>query len=226
MSDPDLVILGDSHTGALHQAALARGMEARLLYINGNFWHENQMRWHPRLGIAAKYRPRLHRQVRDLGAELGGSVFPAHVPVLASIGYHLGRLVPRMARLGHTPDARHAQTDESLLFLSDSFLESYILSQRGNLLEILTSAARTCNVIAIAPPMIQTDPVALHVANRITDWLIARGVRVFDPRREPDWADQPLPEELRAPDQVHGNAAYGEAVLARLFDRGLLSLAA
>ena len=99
MPGPDLILLGDSHTGALHQAAVARGMDARLLYINGNFWHENRMRWHPRMGIGAKYRPRLQRQIRDLAQSLGGTVFPADTPVLASIGYHLGRLVPRLARL-------------------------------------------------------------------------------------------------------------------------------
>ncbi len=225
MPGPDLILLGDSHTGALHQAAVARGMDARLLYINGNFWHENRMRWHPRMGIGAKYRPRLQRQIRDLAQSLGGTVFPADTPVLASIGYHLGRLVPRLARLGHTPDPLHAETDDRL-FLSQAFLDAYILSQRGNLIDLLASAARVAPVVVIAPPMIQTDPVALYVANRITEVLMARGVRVFDPRREPDWAGQPLPEALRAPDQVHGNAAYGEAVLARLFDRGLLPGAA
>ena len=37
---PDVLIVGDSHTAALHEAAVARGLASRLLYINGNFWHE------------------------------------------------------------------------------------------------------------------------------------------------------------------------------------------
>ncbi|WP_323038672.1 hypothetical protein [Gemmobacter sp.] len=219
---PDLLIVGDSHTAALHQAARARGLDARLFFLSGNYWHENRMRPHAELGISAAYRRPLQRQVQAFAGEVGGSVFPPGVPVLASIGYHLGRLVPVFTRHGHTPVD---DPDESRLFVSDAFLRSFILHNRGNLLRILRRAARQSDLLVIAPPMIQADPVSLHFARTITAMLTEAGIRVFDPRQEPDWADQPLPESLRAADGVHGNAAYGEQVLKRLFDRGLIRAA-
>ncbi len=220
---PDLLIVGDSHTAALYEAAKARGLDARLLYLSGNFWHENRMRVHPTAGLSAAYRRPLQRQVQAFAEEAGGSVFPPGVPVLASIGYHLGRLVPPFARHGHTPVD---DPDGDGLFVSDAFLRGYILHNRGALLRILRRAARQADLVVVAPPLIQTDPVSLHFARTITALLTEAGVRVFDPRQEPDWGDKPLPEALRSPDGVHGNATYGEQVLTRLFDRGLIARAA
>lgn len=223
---PDLLIVGDSHTGALHEAAKARGLDARLLYISGNFWHENRIRHDPRRGFSAGYRPGLNRKVLDFAMESGaGSVLPAGVPILASFGYHLGRLAPIFARQGHSPDADHAEAEDRL-FVSSAFLDAYIQARRGTLLRILRLAGRRADLVVVAPPLIQTDPVAMGFARHITDYLIGQGIRVFDPRHEPDWAGLPLATELRAPDGVHGNAAYGEQVLQRIVARGLLELPA
>ena len=218
---PDLLIVGDSHSAALHEAALARGMHARMLYVNGNFWHENRMRPHPQTGLSAAYRRRLNMQVSGFAQQVGGTVFPPDVPVLASFGYHLGRLTPPFARFGHTPDAGHAATDDSRLFVSAALCDAMIAHHRGALLRILRLAARVSPVVVIAPPVIQTDPTTGFIAARITDLLRKAQVPVFDPRDEPGWAG-PLADHWRAADGVHGNAAYGEAVLAHLFDRGLV----
>lgn len=221
---PDLLIVGDSHTGALHEAAKARGLDARLLYISGNFWHENRIRHDPRRGLSAGYRPGLNRKVLDFAVESGGgSVLPEGVPILASFGYHLGRLAPVFARQGHTPDAVHAEVEDRL-FVSSAFLDAYIQARRGTLLRILRLAGRRADLVVVAPPLIQTDPVAMRFADRITAFLTDHGIRVFDPRQEADWARQPLSAALRAPDGVHGNAAYGEQVLQRVTARGLLHL--
>jgi len=222
---PDLMIVGDSHTAALHQAALDRGMRSGLLYLSGNFWHEGRFRWHPGTGLNAAYRPRLQARIRAAGAETGGTVFPSDVPVIASFGYHLGRLAPLFARHGHTPDSGDAEERESALFVSDAFLRAYLHHYRGALLKILRLAARTCDLVVVAPPVVQQDPVAMRMAAIITDTLRASGVRVFDPRLESDWPG-PLPAHLRSADGVHGNAAYGAEVLVRLFDRGLIRAAA
>lgn len=223
---PDLLIVGDSHTAALQEAAIARGLNARMLYLSGNFWHENRMRPHPTQGLAMPHRPGLNRRIATFVAEAGTSAFPKDIPVLASIGYHLGRLVPPLARHGHSPDPDDAARREDALFLSDAFLVAYIFHHRNSLFRLLRLAGQQANLLVIAPPLIQTDPVALHVGARITRILRDHGIAVFDPREEPDWADAPLPEDLRAPDGVHGNAAYGAQVLRRILDRDLIRLAA
>lgn len=223
---PDLLIVGDSHTAALQEAAIARGLDSKMLYISGNFWHENRMRPHPTLGLSSQHRRGLNRRIAEFAEEAGGSAFPKDIPVLASIGYHLGRLVPPLSRHGHSPSPDHVAADEGALFLSDAFLTGYIFHHRNSLFRLLRLASQNANLLVIAPPMIQTDPVALHVGARITRILRDHGIAVFDPREEADWADRPLPEALRAPDGVHGNAAYGEEVLERIFDRELIRLAA
>lgn len=222
---PDMMIVGDSHTAALHQAALARGMRPGLLYLSGNFWHEGRLRWHRATGLNAAYRPRLQASIRAAAATTGGTVFPADVPVIASFGYHLGRLAPLFARHGHTPDGGDAAARDEALFVSDAFLRGYLRHHRGALLRILRLAARNCDLVVVAPPVVQPDPVAMRMAAIMTETLRAQGVRVFDPREEPGWQG-PLPDHLRSADGVHGNAAYGEQVMLRLFDRGLIRAAA
>lgn len=222
---PDLVIVGDSHTAALQQAALARGLDSRMLYINGNFWHENKMRPHATMGISGSYRPKLNKQMVAFAAELGGSVFPQGVPVLASFGYHLGRMSPPFARHGHTPDAAQAMADGSRLFTSQAFCDAYIAHHRGSLLRILRLVSRVSSLVVVAPPVVQHDPGTLYLARRITEQLRAARVAVFDPRDEPG-LNGALPADMLAPDGVHGNAAYGEEVLRRLFDKGLIHKAA
>lgn len=215
----DLVIIGDSHSAALQMAASARGLSAKMLYLSGNFWHENKM-MHDRVrGISATYRRGLQRQIEAFADDLGGTVFPANVPILASFGYHLGRLVPLLTRHHHSLLPLSDQ-----IYLSDSFINAYLLYHRGGLYRLLRLAARRADVIVVAPPLVQADPIAREVARRITTTLQGYGLRVFDPDREPDWAGAPLPVELRSADQVHGNAAYGEEVLSRLEARGLLKL--
>lgn len=220
---PDLMILGDSHTAALHEAAIARGLRPKLLYLSGNFWHEGRIRWHPGTGLGAATRPRLQAQIRAAAAATGGTVFPRGIPVIASFGYHLGRLAPLFARHGHTPDG--VEPGEGL-FVSDAFLRAYLRHHRGALLRVLRLAARACDLVVVAPPVVQPDPAAMRMAAIITETLTATGVRVFDPRLEPDWRCGPLPPALRSADGVHGNAAYGAEVLVRLFDRGLIRKAA
>lgn len=223
---PDLLIIGDSHTAALHEAAVARGLRPKLLFLSGNFWHEGRIRWHARHGLAASHRPRLQARIRAAAEDTDGTVFPRDVPVIASFGYHLGRMAPLFARHGHTPDDAQAQAEDGALFVSDAMLRAYVWHHRGTLLRVLRLAARSCDLVVVAPPVVQAYPVANRMAAVITDALRASGVRVFDPRQEPGWDGHALPEHLRTADGGHGNAAYGEQVLARLFDRGLIRAAA
>lgn len=223
---PDLVIIGDSHTAALQEAALAQGLTSRMLYVSGNFWHEGSFRYSAELGLAVGHRPVLQRRIRTLAGQLGGTVFPRGVPIIASFGYHLGRLVPVFARLGHTPDPTDFDAEPHKLFASSALVDAYLHHHRGSLWRVLRLAAQKADLVVVAPPIVQDDPVAMHIAGLITARLTALGLRVFDPRLEPDWAGRPLPAEWRTPDGVHGNALYGAEVLRRLEAKGLLARAA
>lgn len=222
----DLVIIGDSHTAAMHEAALAKGLTSRMLYVSGNFWHEGGIRYNAEVGLAVGHRPVLQRRIRGLAGQLGGTVFPSGIPIIASFGYHLGRLVPFFARLGHTPDATDFEASPDKLFASSALVDAYLHHHRGSLWRILRLASQKADLVVVAPPIVQDDPVAMHIAGLITARLTAVGLRVFDPRLEPDWAGKPLPSEWRTPDGVHGNALYGAEVLRRLEAKGLLARAA
>lgn len=219
---PDLMIVGDSHTAALHAAAVARGLDARLLYLSGNFWHEGRIRFHPAQGLTAAYRPAVQRQIRAAAAAAGGTVFPAGAPVVASIGYHLGRIVPFFDRHGHTPDAADFDARPEAQFTSRAFTEAWLHHQRGALLRVLRLASRAARLVVVAPPVVQADPVALAFRATLTGWLRAEGVTVFDPCDEDGFGPAPLPLHLRSADGVHGTPEYGGMVLDRLAARGLI----
>lgn len=215
---PDLHIIGDSHTAALHEAAERRGQKAHLLYISGNHWHVNRMRAHGSMGVSAAWRPALQQQIATYAERVGGSIFPEGQVVLASIGYHLGRLAPLFARSGHSASLE----DNETFFVSQAFTRQWLHSHRGALIRILRLGSKRCKLVVIAPPMVQPDPNATEFARLLTAMLRESGVTVFDPREEVDWLGQALPAHLRAPDGVHGNAAYGEEILSRLEARRLI----
>ncbi len=212
-----LVMIGDSHCAALYQAAQRQEMPCKMLYLSGNHWHENRIRAHRLRGLWAGYRPGLQHQIDAFAAGLGGSVFPQGAVVLASFGFHLGRLVPLLRRFGHTGTI---ETDR--LFLSQGFLEGFISHHRGQLHRALRHAHQQCRLVVMAPPVVQDDPLALHVTDLVVNMLRRQGLVVFSPQEEPDWQGRPLPAFLRGPDGVHGNAAYGAEVLNRLQIKGLL----
>jgi hypothetical protein len=222
-SRPDLVIVGDSHTAALHKAARARGWDARLVYLSGNFWHEGAIRWHRDQGLAAVRRPPVERQIRAAAARAGGTVFPPDVPVIASFGYHLGRLLPLLRRRGHTPDAADFDARPEAQFVSRAMTEAWLDHHRNLLRRILRAAARRSPLVVVAPPVVQDDPADAVLAGIVTGWLEADGVTVFDPRREEGFGPAPLPARLRTPDGVHGTEEYGAMVLDRLVARGLIA---
>lgn len=212
-----LVLIGDSHSAALYQAAQMQGMACKMLYLSGNHWHENRIRAHRLRGLWAGYRPGLQQQIDAFAAGLGGSVFPQGAVVLASFGFHLGRLVPLLRRFGHA-----ATLEQGKLFLTQGFLESFISHHRGQLHRALRHAHGQCRLVVMAPPVVQDDPLALHVTGLMVTMLRKQGLTVFSPQEEPDWQGRPLPASLRGADGVHGNAAYGAELLKRLQAKGLL----
>lgn len=212
-----LVLIGDSHCAALYQGAQMQGIACKMLYLSGNHWHENRIRAHRLRGLWAGYRPGLQQQIDAFAAGLGGSVFPQGAVVLASFGFHLGRLVPLLRRFGHA-----GRVEPDRLFLTQGFLESFISHHRGQLHRALRHGHGQCRLVVMAPPVMQEDPLALHVTDLLVNMLRKQGLMVFSPQEEPAWQGRPLPASLRAADGVHGTAAYGAELLRCLQVKGLL----
>jgi hypothetical protein len=214
---PDLLILGDSHTAALDMAMRDEGFSTTLLYINGNHWHAGGFSYNPNRGIVHPGSAFVRRHVAKARAQMGGSLFRENQVVLASVGYHLGRLVPGIARRGHTMEQDVFDADPDASYLSEAMMEALVEAQRGGLWDMLADISKACVLVVVAPPILSDDPLTARVARFVTRSLRARGVMVWDPRELDGAMGRPLSPEMRAPDGVHGNVRYGRAVLDEIF---------
>jgi hypothetical protein len=220
---PDVIIIGDSHTAALRDGCVVLGLNAGLLYISGNLWHAGIAEFHAGAGLHFARRPALQRRVADLRAVIGGgSLFGRHVPVIASFGYHLGRLVPPFTGWGHTADAAAFAADRPALFASHGLVAATVAHYRDTHIGILARAASLCELTVVAPPIVQADATAHAFACHITQRLQGAGVRVHDPRMGRAYDGVTLEERLLSADRVHGNAAYGAQVIGELLAQGLI----
>ncbi|NVO24777.1 hypothetical protein [Donghicola mangrovi] len=223
---PDLIIVGDSHCGALQSAALAAGLKSEMFSLSGNHWHENQIRPHKRWGMMSKNRRPVNVSISKFSETIGGSIFSDQTPVLASIGYHLGRMVPPFSRAGHTSSIEQAIDSDEAFYVSDAFVDAFLEAKRGQLFRLLKWAHKRCDLTVIAPPIVKDHAETMLFRDRITALLRDEGINVFDPFEDADLSGRELPAKLRAEDGVHGNVDYGAMVLRRLFAENGLNLAA
>ncbi len=220
---PDVLIIGDSHTAALQAGCAALGLNAALFYLSGNHWHAGAAAFHAEAGLQFARRPVLQRRVSAIRGSMGGaSLFNAHVPVIASFGYHLGRLVPPFASWGHTTDAAEFAGGADRHFATAGLMAATVAHFRDSHIGILAQASRLCDLMVVAPPMVTADATAHGFACHITARLQAAGVRVHDPRGGRAYDGVTLDEGLLSSDRVHGNAAYGAQVIGDLLAQGLI----
>jgi hypothetical protein len=214
---PDLMIIGDSHTAALVAGAGAMGLRAGHLYLSGNIWHAGLVTGHPLRGLTSGKR-RIAVAINRVRIAAGvPGLFTPGLPVVASFGYHLGRMVPVFGIAGHTADPGTQGH-----FVSQGFAMAYVRALRGGLIDALVAGAARAPVVVVAPPVVQPDPTAMAMARAVTAHLRAGGVRVVDPRDGMGVAGDPLPDALRAADGVHGNDAYGLGLMRQLAAQGLI----
>lgn len=217
MPKPDLLILGDSHTAALVEGARAMGLRVGHLYLSGNFWHAGLVVGHPQRGLTGTKR-KIAMAINQVRIDAGlVSLFTPDLPVVASFGYHLGRMAPVFGIAGHVADP-----DAAGHFVSEGFMAAYVRAARAPLIDALVAGSARAPVTVVAPPVLQPDPTAMAMARAITAHLRAGGVQVIDPRDAMGVAGEPLPEGLRSDDSVHGNAAYGLSVMQNLATAGLI----
>ena len=224
-SCPDLLIMGDSHTAALELAMREEGFSTALLYINGNHWHAGGFAYDAANGLNRPGSGYIKRRIARARAEMGGVMFREDRVVLASIGYHLGRLCPGMLRRGHTVDMAAFDANPEASFISDGMMEAMIAAQRRPLWDMLAAIAKECVLVVVAPPILSDDALMNKAARFITRSLRERGVMVWDPREQAGPLGRPLADDLRAADGVHGNVAYGRAVLDEIFPPAMADVA-
>jgi hypothetical protein len=214
---PDLLIFGDSHTAALELAMRQEGFGTALLYINGNHWHAGGFVYDSASGLNRPGSAFIRRRIARARVEMGGTLFRDDRVVLASVGYHLGRLCPGMKRRGHTIEEAAFDANPDASFLSQGMLEAMVIAQRQPLWDMLAGISKDCVLVVVAPPILNDDPLTARVAAFITRSLRERNIMVWDPREQEGPLGQPLASEMRSPDGVHGNVLYGRAVLDQIF---------
>ena len=220
---PDVIIIGDSHTAALKAGCDAFGLKSELLYLSGNGWHSGSAAFNAKAGLHFAKNPDMQQRVAAIRETVGGaSLFSRKVPVIASIGYHLGRLASPFGILGHTPDGTQFMDADDRLFASQGVMAAYVSHFREPHFRMLARAARLCTLVVVAPPVVQADVAAHAMACTITARLRQDGVRVIDPRDGQTHMGATLAPHLLAADGVHGNARYGQGVIGKLLQDGLI----
>lgn len=213
----EMLVLGDSHSRALHVALVDAGIDADMMAISGASWHAGLLGHSPRRGLVG--RKTIARLVADLRQRNGGSdLTDGSVPVVASFGFHLGRLVPPFGFLGHRATPEEAAEDGTL-YASEAFVAQYVRHHRATLIAMLAQIGRRAPLVNVAPP-VPDRPNYRRFKSVLLSAMARAGVATFDPEREIFGGR--VPPEFMEPDGIHGNALYGAAVVAALADLGFL----
>jgi len=218
---PDILIVGDSHTAALKAGCEAHGLRAAVLGFSGNLWHAGHVVLHRTHGLwvrGAAMQARVRAVQEKLG---GGSLLRPDLPVLASVGFHLGRLVPAFGFRNHTSTGEEFGAGDNRLFASSALIADYAEHFRRPHIRFLVRIARQAPVTAVAPPHFYTAENYPAFYDYLARAIRKTGVTFHDPRD--DWpGNAPLGAEYLAADGVHGNDAYGAKVIGHMLDRGLV----
>jgi hypothetical protein len=219
---PDLLIVGDSHTAALKAGCDAHGLRAEVLGFSGNLWHAGHVVLHRTHGLwvrGAAMQARLKAVQEALG---GGSLLRPDLPVLASVGFHLGRLVPPFGFRKHVSSAAEFEAEDGPLFASSALIADYAEHFRRPHIRLLIRMARQAPVTAVAPPHFYAAPNYRAFYDYLVRAIRGAGVTLYDARE--DWGQDgaPLDPQYVAADGVHGNEAYSAKVVGHMLDRGLV----
>lgn len=225
---PDLqkvLVLGDSHAAALMAGCVATGLPAELLSFSGNFWHAGHIVAHRRLGLWARGASLQARITETLRRLERTTLFGPEVTVIASFGFHLGRIAPIFGLRGHCVSAEEFLEDDRSQFASSGLVSAYAQAFRSPHVTIMRRIRQRSPLILVTPPRFCNDS-SNHRAcfNAIKDDIQKAAIPCFDPCAELFGPEGVLPEGFVTPDRVHGTAEYGELVIRRLMERALLPL--
>lgn len=220
---PDLLIIGDSHSNALVDGCKAHGLSVEMLRFSGNFWHAGDISFHADHGLWIAKPPNQQQQILDLRKRLGGrSVLSPDIPILASLGYHLGRIVPPFGLHGHVTDTRHFAADVTTSYASQALTDAYLGAFRGGHVRLARRMAQAAPMIIVAPPLCNDPPNMRTFHDSITRRMRAVRLNVYDPNTDLFPTGTTLPADYITEDGVHGNAKYGAAVIGKMLAQGLI----
>ena len=224
---PDALVLGDSHSNALHEGCLAHGLKTEMIRFSGNFWHQRRVMLHPEHGVWIKNAAALQAQVHEVRARLGvRSLLTPDVPVIGSLGFHLGRFVPSVGTRGHVSSRAHFVEDPAALHMSSAFVEEYAALARAIHIRMARRIDRQTRLVIVAPPLAQDRPNMRAFFDAILNRMRAFGLTVYDPNADLKTSGRALHPSYLAEDGTHGNAKYGAEVIGNLLSKGLIQRAA
>ena len=221
---PDLLIIGDSHTTALVAGCEAHNLKAETLRFSGNFWHSGHVQFHPQHGVWVRRSKAMQQQVLDVRERLGGrSLVSRDIPILGSMAFNLGRIVPPFGFNRHVTEAGSFLDDPESSYASQALVNAYVEAARRQQILMVRRIARLASLILVVPPKLRVRSNYTTFSNAIAGRLASSGVRLFDPSPTLCRPDEALQAEYLAPDGLHGNREYGSAVIGLLLSEGLIA---
>lgn len=224
--EPKVLFIGDSHSAALLAGARLLGIPADGASWSGSAWHDGRFFLNEN-GISPRGLPKPARLMSDLRLRLGREkVVKPGQPVVSTMGFHLGRLVPPYGWNGHEAVTEDEDFPEGVDVTSRAFLRDYIAHHRGRHLRVARRWARQEKVIFVAPPPAFERPSYRAFREEILRMFREGGLTVFDPL--PEFANETdglVPDDMMEEDGLHGSAEYGARVLRAMIRDGLLDLA-
>lgn len=219
---PDFVLLGDSHTIALEDGAKALGLTPAVLRFGGAGWHERKFSWGAD-GFIPRGSAMGTRALARLREEMGvTNIFGTGVPVITTVGFHLGQLVGPMGWSDHHIQRTPDDMPQDGLLMSSAFVEAYVLHYRRPHLRLLRRLAKSTRLVVVPPPTIADYGNIPQVRALLIRLMRNEGLDVFDPVEKLLSLDAPFPEDLSAGDGNHANAAFGSMVIDALRKAGKL----
>ncbi|WP_102226573.1 hypothetical protein [Acidimangrovimonas sediminis] len=224
--EPQVYFIGDSHCAALLAGARQLGLRAEGASWSGSTWHEGRFALNDN-GITPRGLPQAGRMMDELRARVGrDKVVPEGMPVVSTLGFHLGRLVPPIGWNGHEMLPRDEGFPEGADIVSRAFLRDYLEHHRRRHFRIARRWARQERLILVVPPPAFERPNYRAVREILVDWYRDAGLTVFDPAGA--FAAEPqglVPATMLEEDGVHGTPDYGARVLRAMVREGVLDLA-
>ncbi|PTV95290.1 hypothetical protein C8J27_105236 [Rhodobacter aestuarii] len=219
---PEVLLVGDSHTIALEDGAKELGIATEVFRCGGAGWHDGKFGFNAD-GIVPKNTPMGRRSIDGIRERQGvTNILTLGVPVITTIGFHLGMLVRGLRWTGHHVVSEVEPMPEEGLVASEAFLTAYVQHHRTQHIRVLKRMAREADVLVVPPPPIGID-INGHKAREILIRLMRKGgLTVFDPMVEL-FADEPgFPSRFVKDDPNHATADYGKVVMTALRERQII----
>lgn len=220
---PDGLIIGDSHCTALKAGCDAHGLQTDMLRFSGNFWHSGHVLFHAQHGVWVRGLPAMQAHILAMREKFGGrSLISRDIPVIASMGYHMGRIVPPFGMNGHVTAAEAFAADPDSSYASDALVDAYVAEFRAGHIRMAQRMARNSPMVMVVPPRLFPGSNYDRFTQVLSRRLASVGVRLFDPAQTLFADRQGLAADYITPDGVHGNDRYGAEVIGQMIAQGLI----